>query len=80
MTSVGWHQAKRLLMRAYKFAIAFENSNSPDYVTEKLFGALAEGTVPSKERKREREREEEKNAVKEICTEDNEKKPNSLIG
>jgi hypothetical protein len=31
----------------YKFAIAFENSNAEDYVTEKLFGAFAAGAVPS---------------------------------
>ncbi len=42
-----WDVVKRSLMRSYKFAIAFENSNSPDYVTEKLFQPLAEGTVPS---------------------------------
>lgn len=27
--------------------MAFENSNTPDYVTEKVFQALEAGTVPS---------------------------------
>ncbi|EFA85157.1 glycosyltransferase [Heterostelium album PN500] len=30
----------------YKFIMAFENSNADDYVTEKLFGVLAVGSVP----------------------------------
>jgi hypothetical protein len=30
----------------YKFYFAFENSNSPDYVSEKLFDGLVAGTVP----------------------------------
>ncbi|EFA86302.1 glycosyltransferase [Heterostelium album PN500] len=33
-------------MKSYKFVLAFENSNSNDYVTEKLFGALSVGTIP----------------------------------
>eukprot|EP01133_Synstelium_polycarpum_P003462 gene3462-3937_t len=34
------------ISRSYKFNMAFENSNAHDYVTEKLFGPLAIGTVP----------------------------------
>lgn len=30
----------------YKFSLAFENSESVDYVTEKFFGALCAGSVP----------------------------------
>ncbi|GAM21321.1 hypothetical protein SAMD00019534_044960, partial [Acytostelium subglobosum LB1] len=32
--------------RTYKFIMAFENSFTDDYVTEKLFGVLAVGSVP----------------------------------
>lgn len=34
------------LYRRYKFTLAFENSFSPDYVTEKLFDPLLVGSVP----------------------------------
>lgn len=34
------------IMRLYKFHAAFENSNGMDYVTEKVYLALAAGTVP----------------------------------
>ena len=34
------------VIRAYKFVLAFENSQGTDYVTEKLFRPLAWGTVP----------------------------------
>ncbi|KAM0792363.1 hypothetical protein ACM66B_005043 [Microbotryomycetes sp. NB124-2] len=33
-------------MKRYKFAIAFENSNDLDYVTEKFFQPLEQGVVP----------------------------------
>jgi hypothetical protein len=33
----------------YKFYLAWENSNTPDYVTEKVYHALEAGSVPSKE-------------------------------
>jgi hypothetical protein len=37
---------KAVIMRRYKFYLAFENSNEPDYVSEKIYNALAEGVVP----------------------------------
>ncbi|KAH3767477.1 glycoprotein 3-alpha-L-fucosyltransferase A [Pelomyxa schiedti] len=37
---------KIALTRNYKFAIAFENSNTKDYVTEKLFATFVAGAVP----------------------------------
>ncbi|OZJ04924.1 hypothetical protein BZG36_02651 [Bifiguratus adelaidae] len=40
-----WAQ-KASIIRQYKFSIAFENSNSQDYVTEKYFQALEAGSVP----------------------------------
>eukprot|EP00455_Lapot_gusevi_P051537 TRINITY_DN7714_c0_g1_i1.p1 TRINITY_DN7714_c0_g1~~TRINITY_DN7714_c0_g1_i1.p1 ORF type:complete len:384 (+),score=8.91 TRINITY_DN7714_c0_g1_i1:211-1362(+) len=36
----------QVLMRPYKFYLAFENSICPDYVTEKLWNALQVGLVP----------------------------------
>jgi hypothetical protein len=33
-------------LRRYKFAIAFENSETDDYVTEKFYQALLAGAVP----------------------------------
>jgi predicted alpha-1,2-mannosidase len=41
-----WIQNKIKLLRAYKFHAAFENGNVRDYVTEKVYTALAAGTVP----------------------------------
>lgn len=41
-----WFRSKIETMRRYPFAIAFENSNAKDYVTEKLFGAFVAGSVP----------------------------------
>jgi predicted PolB exonuclease-like 3'-5' exonuclease len=37
---------KRLYLRQYYFNICPENSNSPGYVTEKLFEALYSGCIP----------------------------------
>jgi len=34
------------LMRTYKFSLAFENSETTDYVTEKFWGSLVAGAVP----------------------------------
>ncbi len=38
--------AKRATAARYPFCIAFENSIGPDYVTEKIFDALAAGSIP----------------------------------
>lgn len=37
---------KAIVMRQYRFYLAFENSNEPDYVSEKIYNALSEGVVP----------------------------------
>jgi hypothetical protein len=37
------------LLFRYKFVIAFENSNSPGYLTEKFWGPLVVGAIPSRE-------------------------------
>ncbi len=37
---------KNAVMRAYKFAIAYENAAFPGYVTEKIFDALFAGCIP----------------------------------
>jgi hypothetical protein len=37
---------KTKVMRSYLFHFAFENQLTEDYITEKLWGALASGTVP----------------------------------
>lgn len=42
----GSSAAKLSVMARYKFALAFENSRSPDYVTEKFFHPLMAGSVP----------------------------------
>ena len=39
-------QTKRETIGRYHFCLALENSIAPDYVTEKMFDALAAGTVP----------------------------------
>ena len=41
----GWESVRETI-RNYKFYLAFENSRTTDYVTERVFHALAEGTVP----------------------------------
>ena len=41
-----WIQNKIKLLRGWKFHAAFENGNVRDYVTEKVYTALAAGTVP----------------------------------
>jgi hypothetical protein len=40
------YSQKAAVIGAYKFTIAFENSDEPDYVSEKVYNALAEGSVP----------------------------------
>lgn len=46
---VGFRLKSKLdIIAPYKFVMAFENSVARDYVTEKIFGGLAVGTVPSK--------------------------------
>lgn len=44
--SNSWHATKIDLIKKYKFTCAFENSNTKDYITEKLFGPFAAGSVP----------------------------------
>jgi Glycosyltransferase family 10 (fucosyltransferase) C-term len=39
-------KSKDDIMRSYLFHLSFENSNTDDYVTEKLWGALRSGVVP----------------------------------
>lgn len=41
-----WNQSKRRFLVKYKFNIAFENSNAPGYITEKLTDAYLGNTVP----------------------------------
>lgn len=38
--------SKKEVLTRYKFHFAFENSNTQDYVTEKVYHALAAGTLP----------------------------------
>ena len=40
------YQEKRAVLRKYKFALAIENVNDPDYVSEKVWDALAAGAIP----------------------------------
>lgn len=37
------------MMKPYKFTFSFENAEHDDYVSEKMFGPLAAGSVPSSE-------------------------------
>jgi len=39
-------ETKLEIISRYKFTIAFENSISPDYVTEKIYDALIAGSIP----------------------------------
>jgi len=45
-TSGDWFKSKIPMMTPYKFHLAFENGNVVDYVTEKVYLALAAGVVP----------------------------------
>lgn len=44
--AANWNQSKRNFLGKYKFNIAFENSNAPGYITEKLTDAYLGNTVP----------------------------------
>src|SRR6185503_6597714 len=41
-----WRPSKLEIISGYKFTIAFENSCTQDYVTEKFFDPLVAGSVP----------------------------------
>lgn len=41
-----YNSIKKDVIGKYKFAMAFENSATDDYVTEKLFGVFVAGAVP----------------------------------
>jgi glycoprotein 3-alpha-L-fucosyltransferase len=43
-TDYGWQKLE--LVAEYKFVAAMENTNTKDYITEKLFGPLVVGSVP----------------------------------
>lgn len=46
-----YNAMKMAIVSTYKFTMSFENSATDDYVTEKLFGVLAAGSVPCKYQK-----------------------------
>jgi hypothetical protein len=41
-----WAKSKKTMIKHYKFTVAIENTIARDYVTEKLWHALAAGSVP----------------------------------
>ena len=43
---IGRREEKAYLLRQYPFVISFENSNEPDYITEKLWEQLRYGSIP----------------------------------
>jgi Glycosyltransferase family 10 (fucosyltransferase) C-term len=45
-SEVGWEQRSVHALSGYRFVLAFENSDAPHYVTEKLFHAFYAGAVP----------------------------------
>ena len=44
--SSDWNNSKRLLLSRYKFNIAFENTNTDGYITEKIVDAFYANTIP----------------------------------
>lgn len=46
MDPENWHNSKILFISNYKFNIAFENSEAPGYITEKLVDCYMANTVP----------------------------------
>lgn len=44
--TTAWRDTKVEFQRGYKFSIAFENSSTPGYTTEKIMHAFAANTVP----------------------------------
>eukprot|EP01084_Bolivina_argentea_P281592 481818_1 len=46
MNEQGKRGSKIDILQTYKFSLAFENSETNDYITEKFFGSLQSGSVP----------------------------------
>lgn len=46
LQGLSWETIKWEIMSQYKFVIAFENTDTEDYVTEKLFHAFYAKTIP----------------------------------